>query len=522
MIDLTGVTTLADVARRQAERRPNALALKDGAYETTYAQLDAHASRIADRMIVEGLKPGDRVAILSKNSDFFYEIWFGAMKARAALAGVNFRLAPPEIAYIIDDSDAKILFVGEDFYALAEQALAQMKTRPKLIALDGEHEGYVWYETWRAQGAAIDPMLRGGDDDVVLQLYTSGTTGHPKGVEISNANMVALLGLAHGVAGFNYEADDNVINAMPQFHVAGTNIGIVAIASGARLHILRDLVPAQIIAMIEREKINHAFFVPAVILMLMQAPEMATADLTSVRTVSYGASPIAEELLIRARDRFNCGFLQFYGMTETCGAGTHLPPEAHDPARNKLRSCGIPWPGVSVKVVDAEGNECKPGEVGEIVIKAPIVMRGYWKRPDATAEAVKDGWMHTGDAAYMDEEGFFFIYDRVKDMIVSGGENIYPAEVENAIFSHPDVADVAVIGVPDDKWGESVKAIVITKPGAAADPDSIIAHTRERLAGYKVPKTVDFVDAIPRNASGKILRRELRKPFWEGRGRMVG
>ncbi|NWG54148.1 MAG: long-chain-fatty-acid--CoA ligase [Hydrogenophilaceae bacterium] len=522
MIDLTGVAALADVARRQAERRPHALALKDGGYETTYAQLDAHSNRVADRMLVEGLKPGDRVAVLSKNCDFFYEIWFGAMKARAALAGVNFRLAPPEIAYIIDDSEAKLLFVGEDFYALAEAALAQMKTRPKLIALDGERPGYVWYESWRAQGSAIDPMLKGADDDVVLQLYTSGTTGHPKGVEISNANMIAVLSLAHGVAGFNYAADDNVINAMPQFHVAGTNIGIVALASGARLHILRDLIPAQIIAMIEREKINHAFFVPAVILMLMQAPEMAAADLSSVRTVSYGASPIAEDLLIRARDRFKCSFLQFYGMTETCGAGTHLPPEAHDPARNKLRSCGIPWPGVDVKVVDANGNECKTGEVGEIVIKAPIVMKGYWKRPDATAEAVKDGWMHTGDAAYKDEEGYFFIYDRVKDMIVSGGENIYPAEVENAIFSHPDVADVAVIGVPDDKWGESVKAIVILKPGAAADPDSIIAHTRERLAGYKVPKTVDFVDAIPRNASGKILRRELRKPYWEGRGRMVG
>jgi len=522
MIDLNGVAVLADVARRQAERRPNALATKDGQYETTYAQLDANSNRVADRLIVDGVRPGDRVAVLSKNSDFFFELWFGANKARAALAGVNFRLAPPEIAYIIDDSEAKILFVGEDFYDLAEKALSQAQSRPKLIALDGERPGYVWYETWRAEGSALDPNLPATDDDVVLQLYTSGTTGHPKGVEVSNANMMAFLGMAHGVAGFNYNADENVINAMPQFHVAGTNIGIAAIASGARVHILRDLVPAQILDMIAREKINHAFFVPAVILMLMQAPEMAGADLTSVRTVSYGASPIAEDLLVRARERFGCAFLQFYGMTETCGAGTFLPPEAHDPAKNKLRSCGIPWPGIDVKVVDASGNECAPGEVGEIVIKAPIVMKGYWKRPEATAEAVTDGWMHTGDAAYKDEDGYFFIYDRVKDMIVSGGENIYPAEVENALFSHPELADVAVIGVPDDKWGETVKAIVIAKPGAAPSAESVIAHARERLAAYKCPKTVDFVDAIPRNASGKILRRELRKPYWEGRGRMVG
>lgn len=522
MIDMEGVESLADVPRRQAERRGQAIAIKDGEYETTYAELDAFTNRVADRLLVEGLKPGDRIAILSKNCDFFYEILFGALKARVTLAGVNFRLAPPEVGYIIEDSEAKVLFVGQDFYDLAEKALAGVAKKPKLIALDGERPGYTYYEAWRAEGAAIDPYLPIRPDDVALQLYTSGTTGHPKGVEITSDNMMCVFRMAHNVGGFHYDEHESVINAMPQFHVAGSNIGLVSLASGSRLVILRDLIPAQVLDLLQREKINHAFFVPAVILMLMQAPEMAGADLSNMRTVSYGASPIAEELLVKARARFGCDFLQFYGMTETCGAGTFLPPEAHDPALNKLRSCGKPWPGVEVKVVDDKGQEVAPGQVGEIVIKAPVVMKGYWKRPDATAEAVKDGWMHTGDAAYMDEDGYFFIYDRVKDMIVSGGENIYPAEVENAIFSHPDVADVAVIGVPDDKWGESVKAIVIVKPGSEQNAESIIAHTRERLAGYKCPKTVDFVEAIPRNASGKILRRELRKPFWEGHGRMVG
>ncbi|MDX2235610.1 MAG: AMP-binding protein, partial [Hyphomonadaceae bacterium] len=226
--------------------------------------------------------------------------------------------------------------------------------------------------------------------------------------------------------------------------------------------------------------------------------------------------------LVRAQARFGCGFLQFYGMTETVGAGTYLPPEAHDPAKGKLRSCGIPWPGVEVKVVDAEGAEMPVGAVGEIVIRAPIVMKGYFNKPDGTAEAIRNGWMHTGDAAYKDADGYFFIYDRVKDMIVTGGENVYPAEVENAVFGHPAVADVAVIGVPDDKWGEAVKAVVVLKPGESADEAAIIAWARERVAGYKAPKSVDFVSAIPRNPTGKVLRRELRKPYWEGRERMVG
>jgi acyl-CoA synthetase (AMP-forming)/AMP-acid ligase II len=254
--------------------------------------------------------------------------------------------------------------------------------------------------------------------------------------------------------------------------------------------------------------------------MLMQAPEIANADLSNMKTVSYGASPIAEELLQRARARFGCAFVQLYGMTETGGAGTYLPDDAHE--GGKLRSCGKAWPGVEVKVVNAEGGEGAVGEVGEIVIRAPLLMRGYWKQPDASAEALRGGWMHTGDAAYQDAEGYFYIYDRVKDMIVTGGENVYPAEVENTIFGHPLVQDVAVIGVPDTQWGEAVKALVVLKPDAAPDADSIIAWARERIAGYKTPKSVDFIAAVPRNPSGKILRRELRKPYWDNQQRMVG
>jgi len=292
-------------------------------------------------------------------------------------------------------------------------------------------------------------------------------------------------------------------------------------ASGAATAIVRDIAPAAVLELIAREKVNHAFLAPAIILMLMTAPEMAAADLTSMKTLAYGASPIAEDLLVKAKARFRCKFVQFYGMTETTGAGTLLDDDSHDPARGKLRSCGKAWSGLELKIVDGGGREVARGEVGEVVIRAPIVMRGYWNQPEATAVATREGWMHTGDAAYMDAEGYVFIYDRVKDMIVTGGENVYPAEVENAIFGHPDVADVAVIGVPDEKWGETVKAIVVPRPGAAVDAESVIGWARQRIAGYKAPKSVDFVAAIPRNITGKILRRELRKPYWEGRDRLV-
>jgi acyl-CoA synthetase (AMP-forming)/AMP-acid ligase II len=292
-------------------------------------------------------------------------------------------------------------------------------------------------------------------------------------------------------------------------------------ASGAATAILRDFSPAATLDMIARARVNHAFLAPAMILMLMNAAEMATADLTSMKTLAYGASPISEDLLVRAKARFACAFVQFYGMTETTGAGTLLGPEAHAPELGKLRSCGKAWTGLDLRIVDAGGREVEPGAVGEVTIRAPIVMKGYWNKPEATAAAMRDGWMRTGDAAYRDAEGYVFIYDRVKDMIVTGGENVYPAEVENAIFGHPDIADAAVIGVPDETWGEAVKAVVVLKPGAAPDAANVIAYARERIAGYKAPKSVDFVAAIPRNATGKILRRELRKPYWEGRERMV-
>jgi len=313
-----------------------------------------------------------------------------------------------------------------------------------------------------------------------------------------------------------------VLIAMPFFHVAGVNIGLLALAQGAHGIVLGETDPAEILRLVAAKGVTYAFLVPALILFVMQHPKAAETDFSSLKNISYGASPISDEVLLRAKKIFGCEFLQVYGLTETTGGGTFLLPEDHEPARGKLRSCGRPAPGHEIRVVDGSGKPLAAGEVGEIQIRSNNVMKGYWNKQEATAKAVcPERWFSTGDAGFFDDEGYLYIHDRVKDMIVSGGENIYPAEVENAIMGHPAVADVAVIGVPDERWGEAVKAIVVKKPGVDAAPAEIIAYARERIAGFKLPKSVDFIDVLPRNPSGKVLRKDLRAPYWEGRARQV-
>ncbi len=513
--------SVADIPRLHAKERPDAVALDFNGRLTSYAELDARSNRVAQGLIGLGQHPGARVGFLGKNSDRYFEILFGAFKAKAAIVGVNWRLAPPEIAFVLNDAACEVLFVSKDYYGAIEKIRDRCPKLEHVIAIDGEHHLWPAYEPWRDARPDTDPMLPVAPDDDVIQLYTSGTTGHPKGVQLTSANYLAVIQSATEMGLATYTPDDVVLIAMPFFHVAGVNIGVLCLAHGARGIVLGDIDPQEILRLIEAKRISHAFLVPAVILFLMQQPNVRAVDFSSLKNISYGASPIAQDLLLNAQATMACEFLQVYGLTETTGGGTVLAPEDHDPARGKLRSCGKPSPGHEVRVVDGEGKSLPPGEVGEIVIRAPNVMKGYWNRPEATEKSIVDKWFYTGDAGYFDADGYLYIHDRVKDMIVSGGENIYPAEVENAIFGHPAVADVAVIGVPDPKWGEAVKAVVVAKPGAKADADAIISWARERIAGYKLPKSVDFIEALPRNPTGKILRRELRKPYWEGRDRQV-
>jgi acyl-CoA synthetase (AMP-forming)/AMP-acid ligase II len=504
MIELDDVASVADVARVQALRRGSAPALVFEGRAVTFADVDATASRIANALIASGVRKQERIAYLSKNTDHFLPCLMGACKARAALAPFNFRLAAPEIARVLEDSEARIMFVGQDIADLADQAVASLVSKPRMIALGFDRQGYERHDAWIESATPDDPRLEADPQDDVVQL-----------------NYLATLELTGAPGGLNYEPGDTVLAAMPFFHVAGVNVALIAMASGARSAILRDAAPQLILDVIARERVNYAFLAPALIQMLMQAPGIESADLSSMRVLSYGASPISEAVLKQASARFRCEFIQVYGLTEICGAGTFLASADHDPGKGKLRSCGVAFPGVDLKIIAADGEEVPRGQVGEVVIRAPVVMKGYWNKPDATAASIRDGWMRTGDAAYMDEEGYVFIYDRVKDMIVTGGENVYPAEVENALFGHPSIADAAVIGVPDDTWGEAVKAIVVLKSGAPRDAADIIGWARARIANFKAPKTVDFVDLIPRNLSGKILRRELREPYWKGRDRRV-
>ncbi|WP_066781350.1 long-chain-fatty-acid--CoA ligase [Sphingomonas sp. CCH5-D11] len=521
MIDLDAIRTLADIPAAQHEARGEAVAIAFEGRETSYAALDRQSHRMANALIAAGAGRGDRIAVLSKNHDGWYPLFFGAARARACLAPINCRLSAVEIAGILEDAAPAILFVGEDFFEVALAAVADLPRPPALVALYGAHPRFVPLAEWIGDAPATAPADTPTPADDVLQLYTSGTTGRPKGVVLTNHIYRRFMEMATQVDGFAYDEGDTVMIVMPLFHVAGTNISFAALAQGGRIVLVKDFDAAAVVDLMPRERVAHTFLAPSMIQMLLQQPQAAAQRYPALRTIAYGASPIAEDVLRRARATFGCGFVQFYGMTESAGSGSYLSPSGHD-LPGKLVSCGRPWPDVEMGIMGPDGALLPPGAIGEIVIRGDIVMKEYWNRPDATAETLAGGWLRTGDAGYRDESDHFFVHDRIKDMIVSGGENVYPAEVENAIAGCPGVADVAVIGVPDERWGEAVKALVVPAPGGAPDPVQIIAWVRARIAAYKAPKTVEFIDALPRNPSGKVLRRELRARYWQGRERAVG
>ncbi len=517
--------TLADMARHHARTRGPKIAQSFEGRLTSYEELDAHASQVADGLIAAGVKPGEAVAYLGKNSDLYFELVLGAAKAGAIIAPIGWRLAPGEIAYIIDDAQAKLLFVGPEVMESAKAAVAQSQTKPAIIAMEPGGEAPA-FEAWRDARPENDPRIQVAPDDPALLLYTSGTTGRPKGVMLTSANLMrSRRALAEAKMGWNEwkEGEVNLV-AMPAAHIGGTGWGLVGLINGVRNIVTREFNPIEVIELIEKERIAKVFMVPAALQFIVRLPRAREIDYSSLSHILYGASPIPLDLLRECMEVFGCGFVQQYGMTETTGTITFLPPEDHEAGGNqRMRSAGIPMPGVEMRIIDAEGNPLPPNAIGEVCTRSAANMRGYWRNEDATASTVDgDGWLRTGDAGYIDEDGYLFIQDRIKDMIISGAENIYPAEVESAIFGHPAVAEVAVIGVPDETWGESVKAIVVPKAGAEQNAEDIIAFAKSRIAHFKAPKSVDFrAEPLPRNPSGKILRRELREPFWAGKERRV-
>ncbi|MFZ5748452.1 MAG: long-chain-fatty-acid--CoA ligase [Pseudomonadota bacterium] len=513
--DPASVRTIDALLTRTAASQPHAPAIGPLDDAIDFAELDRRVSQVANGLAVDGRRR-DRVALIGRNSREQVELLLGAIRAGQTALTINWRLTPPEMAYILEHSGASRVFVDTEFLPVAQAALGNRAVPLQTIDGDGPTD----YRRWRERQSDRRHPADGTPDDVVLQMYTSGTTGLPKGVQLTNANILASLAI-FSLPPLDLDASDVLYAPAPMFHITGIGPVLRCIQSGARLVLAGAFDPAQAVATMARERVTSTTFAPAMIQACLASPAMEGADLGPLRVIIYGGSPIAESLLREAQDRIGCEFAQCYGLTETTGPVTLLRPDDHAPGRGKLASCGRAVDGVELCVVDAEGSPLPPGVTGEIAIGGPLVMKGYAADPDATAETIRNGWLRTGDAGYLDDEGYLFIRDRVKDMIVSGGENIYPVEVENAIQSHPHVADVAVIGIPHERWGETVLALVVPSQ-ETADADAVLAHCRERIAGYKCPRALHFVDSIPRNAAGKILRRELRKPFWEGADRLVG
>ena len=521
--DLADIETLGDIARIHANARPDTVALKFEGRITTYSLLNARTNRIARALQADNVSKGDRIGYLAKNTDYFFEILLGGVKAGAVTLPIGWRLAPAEVAYMLENGEVSILFVSAEFGDLARQAITLAGRPVRIIELEDETPS--GYTLWRDSQSDAEPELAINPSDTALQLYTSGTTGRPKGVMLTHSNLLKMW-IRAGQAGidcFGWAEDDVCLVAMPLAHIGGTGWGVVGLLNGATLAILREFDPVVALGAIEPERITKLFMVPAALNFMIQMPGARDIDYSRLRLIFYGASPIPIDLLRQCMEVFGCGFCQQYGMTEACGTIVYLPSDDHDPNGNRrMKSAGRPMPGIEIKIVDAQGNDLPAETVGEIATRSTSNMAGYWKNEAATHETLNEnGWLRTGDAGYLDADGYLYIHDRVKDMIISGAENIYPAEVEGAIFGHPSVADVAVIGVPDSRWGEAVKAVIVLKPGAEASETDIISFARQRIAAFKAPKSVDFVQVLPRNAAGKVLKRNLKEPYWAGKDRNV-
>ncbi|MDF3029807.1 MAG: long-chain-fatty-acid-CoA ligase [Moraxellaceae bacterium] len=514
--------SLTQGLHRALQTRGNNLATIHAERRRTWREVGARVARLAGALRALGVGPEDRAAILSLNSDRYVEYFYAVAWAGAACNPVNIRLAPAEIAYTLNDSGSRVLFIDATFAPLLAALRPAMTTVEHIIYMgDGTApDGCLAYEQLVATGALIPDAAVGGDALAGL-FYTGGTTGKSKGVMLTHANLVANA--LNVLPALGYDAGTIYLHAAPMFHLADMASTFAVTMAGATHCAVPRFDVENVLSTIARERVTHTLLVPVMINLLVSSGKTGDYDISSLRRLMYGASPMPRAVLMRAmREMPGVGFTQGYGQTEASPVITFLSPEQHAAGGDWLQSAGQPAYGVDVRILDANDGEVPPGTIGEVCARGPNVMRGYWKMEPQTRETLRNGWLHTGDLGYMSDDGFVFIVDRAKDMIITGGENVFSVEVEGAIHLHPGVQECAVIGIPDEKWGECVHAIVVPRPGENLVPADIIFHCRARIAGYKIPRSVEIRnEPLPLSGAGKVLKTELRKPYWSGRDRQV-
>jgi long-chain acyl-CoA synthetase len=504
--------------RRARQLHPDAIAAYDGERSIAFAQFADRVTRISNALREMGVRPGDRVAVLMLNSLRYFELYHAVPLAGAIVVPINIRWNPAEIVFGLSDSGTRLLVVDDYFARVAPALSASLPELQYLFAGNGAcPAGMADYE---ARLAAAEPSAPDGplpdENDVVALFYTSGSTGGPKGVMLTHKNLYANA--MHGIVAQAITKDWVWLHAAPMFHVADGTVVYSLVMQGGRSCFMPAFDPEACLKAIERYRVTHTFVVPAMLNAMVNHPSFNRYDTSSLRMMIYGASPMPLDLLQRAQEKLHCPFAQGYGLTEASPTLTYLGPEDHALANAgeqfaPVKSAGRPLVGVEVRVVDAMDRELPPGEVGEVVARGDNIMKGYWNQPAHTRDTLRGGWLHTGDMGMFDTRGYLYILDRKKDMIKPGGENVYSPEVESMIASHPEVLEVSVIGLPDEKWGEAIKAVVVRRPGSALTEQGLIDYCRERMAHFKCPASVDFMDALPKGGTGKVQKTVLRARY---------
>lgn len=515
---------ICDVPIRNARLYPEKVAVIDEDIKLSFLQLNKRINRLANAILELGLNKGDKVAVLNHNCYQYIELYFACAKSGTPMVPLNYRLSGRELVYIINDSESKIIFAGSNYLPVLEEIKDELTNINHIICIDDDVNGIKNYEKVLQAASDLEPDVNIEEEDIVIVGYTGGTTGLPKGVLTTHKNIISSC--FHLVVEVGHNFDSIYLNVPPLFH-AGDAMGMFAFSLvGATNVVMNSFSPEEILKNIQNHKVTHPLLVPAMILFLLQYPDVNKFDLSSLKVALYGTAPMPVEPLKKAMSLLKCGFLQVYGSTETFVPISILKPRDHVLEGNvedfkRMTSAGRETIGVQVKIVNDQGNEVALGEVGEIIVKGNNVMKGYWKQPELTEIALKDGWYYTGDMGKMDDLNYIYIVDRKKDMIISGGENIYPKEIEDVLFKHPAVADVAVIGLPDEIWGEIIKAFIIKNQKVQVSEAELINYCKNNLASYKKPKTIEFVDQLPRSAAGKVLKNILREKYWEGHDKKV-